>query len=231
MQRASVTKKLIESPRPGAFGGRGVQHCLDTGSGPELDIPSQVQFANSARSGFEARIRRVNSGFMKLSAQKSVPIDARVQILFRGQFLNAHVAYCAQQGEGYSVGVSLEAQGSGRRELRIPVHLPAQLTLPHSSCHATIELADLSSSGLGIEVPVNVPAGTGVAINYSYGSAFGEIKYCLPKSGRYRAGIALEELIVLDRATSGSRVTQLKLSENQKAGLLTMIKKMLMGDA
>ena len=223
MQRVRVSKNLIELPRSATeFLDQNAQQRLDARTELELDIGTQIQFQNSPKSAFDARIRRVNAGFMKLFSEKSVPIDSRVQVLFRGQRLNALVAYCSRQDQGYAIGVSLEASRAGRRELRIPVHLPAQLTLPRATCRAAIVVADLSSSGFGIEVPVEVRPGTGVAINYSYGSAFGEIKYCLPKSGRYRAGIELEEFIALETETPSS---ELAMSEHPKVGLLDMIKK------
>lgn len=181
-------------PRP--FAG-GSPRALDSKPGQrmELDISSRLRFLSSPETVLEVRIRRVNNGFIKLFSANRIAIDARVEILFNGQSITAQVAYCTAKGEGYCVGISFGESGFVRRELRLPVDLPAQLTLPECSSPVPIRVLDMSPSGLGLAVPTQIAQGTGVAVDLGYGTVFGEIRYCLENTGYYRAGLALEEFI------------------------------------
>ena len=188
----------------------------------ELDIPSQLRFLSDPDKIYDVRIRRVNTGFVKLFSQNRIPVDSRVQILFNGQTIIAQVAYCTASGEGYSVGASFGETGFVRRELRVPVHLPAMLTLPESPNPVKIRVVDMSASGLGLAVPMEIPVGTGVAVDLEHGTVFGEIRYCIQSSGYYRAGLALEEFIPVDSngKTESSLLSVLNKANDQDNGLL-----------
>jgi hypothetical protein len=175
----------------------------------ELDLACQIQHRNSPETLTEARVRRVNHGFLKLFSAKSFPVDSHVQIMFKGQVINADITYCNMEREGYSVGANFGAPGFIRRELRVPVDLPALLTLPQCSSGTKARIVDMSPSGLGLLVPFEIAIGTGVAIDFAHGTAFGEIRNCVPQKGYFRAGLALEEFIPAE----GSKTPQPSLAD------------------
>ena len=191
----------------------------------ELDLPCQIQFVNSPDTISEVRVRRVSHGFIKLFSRKKFPLEARVQIVFKGQEISGEITYCNAERDGYSVGATFGTPGSIRRELRVPVDLPALLTLPQCSAGMKARIADMSASGLGLLVPIEIAAGTGVAVDFAHGTAFGEIRHCVPQKGYYRAGLALEEFIPADGSkASHASLADLATQSDPRANLLDSIR-------
>jgi PilZ domain len=191
----------------------------------ELDLPCQIQFPNSPKTISDVRVRRVNHGFIKLFSRNKLPINSRVQILFKGKLINAEVTYCNVEQDGYSVGTTFGAPGAVRRELRVPVDFPALLTLPQCSTGTKAKIVDMSPSGLGMLVPVEIPIGTGVAIDFAHGTAFGEIRHCVPQKGYYRAGVALEEFIPVHNSKAAQpTLADVPTHSDPKTGLLDSIR-------
>jgi hypothetical protein len=168
----------------------------------ELDIPTQLRFLNSPESEISASIRRVNAGFFKLFSKSKVPVAAKVHILFRGQTIDGEVLYCRPERDGYSIGMNISGLRTVRRELRLPVDFPALLRMPESEAPVKIRIVDMSTSGLGLALPIEIQAGTGVAVEFSRGTVFGEIRHCVALSGYFRAGLAAEEFIPLENSTN-----------------------------
>jgi hypothetical protein len=57
----------------------------------------------------------------------------------------------------------------------------------------------MSPSGLGLAVPIEIAVGTGVAVAFAHGTAFGQIRYCMPQTGYFRAGVLLDEFIPAEK--------------------------------
>lgn len=191
----------------------------------ELDLPCQIQFLNSPETISEVRVRRVNHGFLKLFSRKKFPVATRVQIVFKGQVRNGEITYCNSERDGYSVGATFGAPGAIRRELRVPVDLPALLTLPQCSSGTKARIVDMSASGLGLLVPIEIAVGTGVAIDFAHGTAFGEIRHCVPQKGYYRAGLALEEFIPAENSKAPQpSLADLATQNDPKATLFDSIR-------
>jgi hypothetical protein len=171
-------------------------------SGAELNITTQLRFPDSPEDEISIVIRRMNAGFVKLFSKRKVPVAAKVEIQLRGDVIHGEVLYCRPERDGYSIGMNLSGLRTVRRELRLPVDFPALLRMPGSDSPIKIRIVDMSSSGLGLALPMEIEAGTGVAIEFSRGTVFGEIRHCVAASGYFRAGVAAEEFIARDNPPS-----------------------------
>lgn len=156
----------------------------------ELDIASQVQLPNSPDTGVHVRIRRMRTGFFEIFSQAKFVPQSLVQLLFRGELVNGQVLYCRSHASGWNIGIQTVAPQALRRELRFPVDYPGQLTLSGSETPIKVRVVDTSKSGLGLAAPVELPVGATVAVEFSKGTVFGEIRHCIPVSGYFRAGLA-----------------------------------------
>lgn len=219
-EKALLTRRSLSASTPHNKEANG-----PAGDSMELDLPCQIQFLNSPETIADVRVRRVNHGFLKLFSRKKFPVDTRIQILFKGQVLKGEITYCNVERDGYSVGATFGGPGAIRRELRVPVDLPALLTLPQCSSGTKARIVDMSASGLGLLVPMEIAVGTGVAVDFAHGTAFGEIRHCVPQKGYYRAGLALEEFIPAEGSKARpSSLTDLATQSDPRANLLDSIR-------
>ena len=159
----------------------------------ELDIPTHLRFPNSPEGMRSVMIRRVNGGFLKLFARQRIPVEAHVQVLFRGEPINGAIVYCRPEGDGFSVGVTCSRLGTVRRELRVPVDFPGEVRTAESEAPVRARIIDVSSSGLGLNLPIEIKPGTIVAVEFARGTVFGEIRHCVQMTGYFRAGLAIRE--------------------------------------
>ncbi len=193
---------------------------LKASSRPELDIPTQIRFVSNPKSILDVKIRRVNSGFMKLWSPTRLLITARIVILFRSENIEAQIAYCTAQPDGYAIGANFTQAGFIRKELRVPVDLRAMLTLPENAEPVRIRVVDMSASGVGLAVPMEIAPGTCVAVDLDNGTVFGEIRWCLKNSGFYRAGLATEQFIQTDESLD----TPIASADDHEPGVLSNFK-------
>jgi hypothetical protein len=162
-----------------------------------LDIPVELRLVPEGHK-ISARIARVDRGFLKLSTSVALLNDVRVDVTIEGCTIRADVVSCEEQLQGwFTVAVRrvYGRQGAIRAEPRIPVDLSAVLTSP-SYDRMFARVVDMSQSGLGLELPDSVVAGTRVSVHFVGGIAFGEIRHCTAQSAVYRAGMRIEEFIV-----------------------------------
>ena len=85
--------------------------------------------------------------------------------------------------------------GTQRREMRYPVDFRAKLRALDSEARVGVRIVDMSASGLGISLPIEVKVGTIVSVEFERGTVVGEIRHCVPVTGYFRAGLAIQEFI------------------------------------
>ena len=170
----------------------------------ELNIPTQLRFPNRPDTARSVILKRVSAGCFELFARQTILVGARVQILFRGELANGEVIYCRKEGEGFSVAVNFSTFSTVRRELRYPVQLAAVVRTPESDAPVKARIVDMSPSGLGLHIPIGINVGTRVAVEFERGTIWGEIRHCLPLTGYFRAGLAIEEFNRPEKASTSS---------------------------
>jgi hypothetical protein len=126
-----------------------------------------------------------------VSEQRTVGVHIN-SFTFEGQTL-----YCRPRQNQYEAHISIDdVEGTGlRRAPRFPVKLPAQLFLSRTEPVA-ITIVDISSDGLGIELPVSVETGQPIAVASGSVFVFAIIRHCRQLSaGIYRAGAEMHHLL------------------------------------
>jgi hypothetical protein len=184
---------------------RAVQNV--TASSAQFHIPVQIQLLDGEKELIPAEICRVNAGFLRLAVFVPIEANRSLEVLYAGRRILCEVAYCERQQHKileYHIGAQMIRGGGIRTERRLPVDLPATLEYPGAHGRpVAARVIDISQSGLGLELPILIPAGTLVLIDLGYGIAFGEIRHCAKKTSHvYRAGFQLDEFISRDGAQS-----------------------------
>jgi hypothetical protein len=164
-----------------------------------FDIPVELQILDPTNRVVAALIRRVSQSFFELSCSESLPERQRLALSHEGRRIVVEVSSAAPQANAgflLSVKVVAEQLGDVRSELRLPTDLPAALRVAGETEQIDVRIMDMSPSGMGIEMPKDLPPGAKVCINLAQGLAFGDIRFCR-QTGQdlYFAGFSLEEYI------------------------------------
>jgi hypothetical protein len=104
--------------------------------------------------------------------------------------------YCRPRQDQFEVHISIDdVETNGlRRAPRFPVKLPAELFLPRVDPVA-IRIVDISSEGLGIELPILVEMGQPIAIATESVFVFATVRHCRQLSeGLFRGGAEMHHL-------------------------------------
>jgi PilZ domain len=135
-----------------------------------------------------------------------------------------HTLYCRPRQNQFETHITIddvEANGL-RRSPRFPVKLPAELLLP-SAEPVAITIVDISSEGLGIEVPQSLEPGQPIAVGSESVLVLATIRHCRRLSeGTFRAGAEMHHLfqknITLPKASPRSNFLQTVLSKRHSKG-------------
>lgn len=112
---------------------------------------------------------------------------------YEPSILDAHAGL--SQRDGSSIHINSPGASKSRRELRYPVHLPAVVRTASSDSPVNVRICDMSSFGLGLNLPIEIKPGTIVEIDFAYGIVIGEMIHCQSVTGYFRAGLAVREFI------------------------------------
>jgi hypothetical protein len=129
-----------------------------------------------------------------LSEQRSVTVHLN-SFAFDGQTL-----YCRPRQDRFEAHISIDDVGANglRRAPRFPVKLPAELFLPDLD-PVGITIVDISSDGLGLELPVSVETDQPIAVECGSVFIFGVARHCRPTAaGIFRAGAEMHHLFERD---------------------------------
>jgi len=126
-----------------------------------------------------------------ISEQRMVSVRLN-SFAFEGQTL-----YCRPRQNQFEAHISIDdVEANGLRIApRFPVNLPAQLFLSQTE-PISITIIDISSAGLGIELPVSVEFGQPIAVASGSVFVFAIIRHCRQLSeGMFRAGAEMHHLL------------------------------------
>jgi hypothetical protein len=163
----------------------------------EFEIPVQLHL-DGPRELVQAHISRVNAGFLVLSSPMAIEVGRNLNVFYLQRRIPCETAYCqTQPGGKYRIGVRMleDTDIALRAERRIRWDASAQLHTPGLASPLSVRVIDISSSGLGIKLDVQVTTGVPGYVELTHGVAFGEIRHCEKFEGGYRAGIFVEEFI------------------------------------
>lgn len=176
---------------------------------PDFEIPVQLSATDGSRETISARIRRVNHGFFQLRTTKSVDIGRRFLMECENCRLDLEVIYCQRPALGaYFVGARMLSGGETpvRREIRLPVDIPAKATFPGVPEGLPAVVIGISASGLDVLLPKAVENSSMLAIDIGNGIVFGEVRTCTKlSSGQFQAELTLEEFLPRDTIANSHR--------------------------
>jgi hypothetical protein len=69
-------------------------------------------------------------------------------------------------------------------------------TLPAPGSTCTGKLIDISSSGVALSAPIELPAGSAVQLEVADSFMFGFVVYCAPESSDFRMGIEVQRVLL-----------------------------------
>lgn len=173
----------------------------------EFAIPVKLYLRDGLREHVDARIARVNTGFLLLRSPIALEAGRTLDVEYLERQIGCETVYChPQAGSTYRVGARMleGTDGALRIERRIRLDAAAMLTTPGAPSSIAVRVIDMSSSGLGVKLPEPITVGDLAYVELEHGVAFGEIRHCAKidsgksdgkKENGYRAGVFVEEFI------------------------------------
>ena len=107
------------------------------------------------------------------------------------------ILFCQPRESRYEAHITIDdAEDSGlRRTPRFPVTIRAQLFPSHAN-PVDITIVDISSAGLGLELPISLEAGRAIALASETVFVFAIVRHCRQlSSGLFRAGVEMLHLL------------------------------------
>ena len=166
-------------------------------------ISVRIAIGGDTRKFISGRIWSASEHFFRLWLRAPVGTAEQFEISLDGCSVPGEVVFCQPCAEGYNVGVQLLERNSIRNEPRFPVDLPAVLTIIGAAGPngASVRLADISASGVGLFSGTALPVGSCVEVKLDLGLLFGEVRYCQEeKDKRFRVGIKIYHLLAREDA-------------------------------
>ncbi len=149
-------------------------------------------------SGYAVRgvLQGFTPGEVTISVGERVDEQRMVTVQLNSFSFEGQTLFCGPRDNQFEVHISIddvEANGL-RRAPRFPVKLAAELSLPRAE-PVPVTIVDISSDGLGIELPVSVETGQPIAVTTGSVFVFATIRHCRQLSeGIFRAGAEMHHL-------------------------------------
>lgn len=153
--------------------------------------------ADRADEHFPAYVLQREAGFYLLQLETAL-VEGRRLIMRDGAFrfeLQVISSQAHHEG-GFAVGCRVTAcrKGSVRQEWRLPVSIPAKVTLLLTRKTFAAEVRNTSPFGMGIELPIEVRKETAITVETRDGFGYGEVRYCRQmNTGKFFVGLYLRE--------------------------------------
>lgn len=171
-------------------------------SSSDFEMPVQLFAMDGARETITGRLRRVNNGFYQLRSTLFLEPGRKIVLGLETCRVELEVVYCQRPELGpcyLGARVIATAEAGIRKEIRLPVEIPAKVNVPGIFDHEDAIVVDISSSGLGLQIPSAVEVGSIISVDIGKGIVFGQVRHCIRKSsGAFQAGITIEEFITRD---------------------------------
>ena len=164
---------------------------------PHKPLNLQVQVVDFL-SGYAVRgvLQGFTPGEVTISVGEPVDEQRMVTVQLNSFSFEGQTLFCGPRDNQFEVHISIddvEANGL-RRAPRFPVKLSAELSLPRAE-PVPVTIVDISSDGLGIELPVSVETGQPIAVTTGSVFVFATIRHCRQLSeGLFRAGAEMHHL-------------------------------------
>ncbi|MBV8830664.1 MAG: PilZ domain-containing protein [Acidobacteriaceae bacterium] len=169
------------------------------GVAADLDVGVALYATDRLDEHYPARLIAKRGDFLVFRLRSQLKRGRKLITEDGDQRTSIQVTYCRQTRDGgYELGCEITStkEGTVRREWRLPADIPAQVTIVGETAKYKAKVVNISPSGLGIEIPIEVPAGAELIVQMRDGSGYGDVRHCR-KVGRnkYYAGLFIQEFL------------------------------------
>jgi hypothetical protein len=133
----------------------------------------------------------MKAGSFTLLSRRKLPVGVPIELVLRTESVTGEILSCTPSAGQYLIHINSAHEHAIRNDLRLPVDFPAIVTPRGSEDSMRARILDMSKSGLGLAVPVELPVGCEVTVEFAHGTVFGKIRHCAPAAGFFRAGLSL----------------------------------------
>lgn len=166
-----------------------------------FEIPVKLAFEDAGSEKLDAKICRVNKGFLVLSSALAFERGQSLKVLYRERAINSKVVYCNPRHDGtFRIGLATQdgKYGSFRVAQRIPVHLAITVRVAGRPAPVAATVIDISSSGISLTSAEPFSAGEMVCVDLGTSLVFGEVRHCKEIHPYYRVGVVIDQCLCED---------------------------------
>jgi len=160
--------------------------------GLEVDV---VDFLSGYR--VPGMLQGITPGEVIVSLGEPLPEQRAASVHLNSFSFEGQILFCQPRESRYEAHITIDdAEETGlRRTPRFPVTIHAQLFPPRGS-PVDITIVDISSAGLGLELPVAIETGQAIALASESVFVFAIVRHCRQlSSGLFRAGVEMLHLL------------------------------------
>lgn len=154
---------------------------------------------------FPAYFCQKNGDYLLFRTRQELAPGRRLVTIDQGLRVEIEVVYRQERADGtFDIGCKAVATGKGsiRREWRIPVDLPAAITASGSEISYQGRVLNLSTVGLGLQLPIEVTSGSEIVVQMDGGVGFGQVRHCRRvNQDTYMVGVYLDNFVESDQKT------------------------------
>jgi hypothetical protein len=164
-------------------------------SGLHLPVQIAIPGTLAVMSGF---IEEISLGAASLVSEGPIDQETVIRITRNDATLDGEVIWCRPDTACYRMNVLVyDGDESGKRRApRFPVELKAHVHVKGTNETIKGQIVDVSSDGLGLEVPISLRIDETTAIETESCITFGLVRYCRrTKADVYRIGIAMQNVM------------------------------------
>jgi hypothetical protein len=141
-------------------------------------------------------LERFTPGAVTVVLPEAISELRAVTVRLNSFVFGGETLFCGPKGQQFEAHITIDdvEENGLRRTPRFPVRFPAQIFLTQGA-PLGITIVDVSSDGLGIELPVPVEAGQPIAITSESVFVFAVVAHCrCVAPGVFRAGVEMQHL-------------------------------------
>ena len=141
-----------------------------------------------------AVIQEIKTRGLSIAIEQPLKVGSSVSVEFGSECRNGEIISCRRTGSTYETCVVMENRNAADRRVdeRFPVTQEVRILADSVGSKTNALVVDLSSQGMGFEIPIPLKLKETVAIETASNEAFGIVRHCqeLP-GGNYYAGVEI----------------------------------------
>jgi len=178
----------------------GTQTSTESRPAHGLQMQARVT-AHTWEIGLSAVLHDFTPGEVILLLDDKIASGTHVTVQLNTTSFAGDILFCEPSGSRWEAHISIDdVDATGlRRTPRFPVSIPARVFASASDVPLEGRIVDISGEGLGIELAVELPKQSNIAVQSEENTALGVVRHCRElSSGLFRAGVQLHHIVRKD---------------------------------